>query len=404
MRLLWLIGLVWAQDTIRVLTYNLLSYGNTSGYCDTRCKDLQLRIVVGYVQPALIGFNEIAPYAGYVRRLLDSVLNVGEVNWWRSGVFANVSNGDRVSMVFYDERRFGWLGQTLITTQGGLRDVYAYHLYYKDPTLSIHQDTLFVTVIVSHLKAGNTASDAATRAQAATAIRNYIQSLPAQKRQFVLELGDHNLYGSSEAAYQRLLEELVDPGPSGEWDNNPTYAPYHTQSTRTQSLADGGSSGGLDNRFDFIFFSPSCTTSTAKARYIPNSHKVLGQDGLHYKKSITDAPSPAGLPQAVINALYALSDHLPVYADFALAVPSALTNLALASSKGPFFHLQGGSQIMLQATEPGYFEVWTIEGRRIWAGSLEAGARQNLTPPPGLYVIQAFQAGQLTSAKVAVLP
>ncbi len=404
MRLLLMISVLWAQDTLRVLAYNLLNYGNTPGYCDTRCKDQQLRVIVNHVRPALIGFNEIAPYAGYVRRILDSVLNVGGVTWWRSGVFANVANGDRISMVFYDERRFGWLGQTLVTTQGGLRDVYAYHLYYKDRTLATHQDTLFVTVIVSHLKAGNTTSDATTRAQAATAIRNYIQSLPAPKQAFVLDLGDHNLHGASEAAYQRLVEVLVDPGPTGEWDNNPTYATYHTQSTRVQSLADGGSSGGLDSRFDFIFFSPACTTNSAKARYVPNSYKALGQDGLHYERNITDAPPAAGLPQSVLNALYALSDHLPVYADFALAIPSALTSLAQAQTHAPFFVVQGGTQITLEATEIAYFEILTIQGERLWAGTLAAGEGQTLNPAPGLYLIRAYQGGQSITTKTVVLP
>ncbi len=88
---LFLLSLLWAQDTIRVLTYNLLSYGQTSGYCLTDCKDRQLRTIIGFVQPDLIVFNEIAPYPQYVRRLLDSVLNIGGVSYWRSGFFPVIS-------------------------------------------------------------------------------------------------------------------------------------------------------------------------------------------------------------------------------------------------------------------------------------------------------------------------
>jgi len=385
-----LLSLLWAQDTIRVLAYNLLNYGQTPGHCLTDCKDRQLRTIIGFIQPDLIVFNEIAPYPQYIRRLLDSVLNIGGVSYWRSGIFPSNLTGDRLSMVYYDSRRFAYEKQELITTQGGLRDVYAFHLYYREPDLATHQDTLFVVVIASHLKAGPNASDANTRAQAALAIRNYIQALPSNRQRWVLDMGDHNLYRASEAAYQRLTEVLIDPGPAGEWDRNSTYAYYHTQSTRLSSLADGGSGGGLNSRFDFIFFSPACTLSTAKARYLPGSHKVIAQDGLHFGKSLLDPPQVAGYSQAVLNALYMVSDHLPVVAEFALNVTSALTALPLAVER-PNFQVR---------VEPGYLEVtadvsgrvvvYDLWGRQVGAEHLSPGASFSLTLPAGVYLLQGL--------------
>ncbi len=387
---LTLFSLLWAQDTIRALAYNLLLYGGTPGYCQTSCKDIQLRTIISFIKPDLIVFNEIAPYPGYVRRILDSVLNVGGISYWKSGIFPTNLTGDRLSMVYYDSRRFAYEKQELITTQGGLRDVYAFHLYYREPNLNSHQDTLFVVVIASHLKAGPNASDATTRAQAALAIRNYIQALPPNRRRWVLDMGDHNLYGASEIAYQRLTEVLVDPGPAGEWDNNNTYAYYHTQSTRLQSLADGGSGGGLNSRFDFVFFSPECTLSTAKARYIPGSHEVIGQDGQHFGKSLLDPPQVAGYSQGMLNALYTTSDHLPVVADFALNVTSALTALDSGERPISFSISTAPNYLEIKSARPAHLTVYDLQGRNI--GTALVGPEQpfSLALPSGVYLLHGI--------------
>jgi hypothetical protein len=395
------LAILWAQDTIRALAYNILNYGQTPGYCQTACKDIQLRTLIPYIKPDLIVFNEIAPYPAYVRRLLDSVLNIQGISYWQSAPYPSNLVGDRLSMVFYDSRRFAYQKQELITTQGNLRDVRAFHLYYQDPDLSVHQDTVFVVVIATHLKAGNTASDANTRAQAALAMRNYIQALPPNRQRWVLNMGDHNLYGASEAAYQRLNEALIDPGPSGEWDDNSAYAFYHTQSTRLSALADGGSSGGLNSRFDFIFFSPACTSATAKARYIPGSLRAIGQDGQHFKKGLLDAPPVVGYPQSVLNALYAVSDHLPVVADFALSVRSPLSALAASAPMVPTFSVEVSvGYLVLSAQQTGTFSIYNGLGQHLWRGTLQSGETALVPLERGLYWVQAQSEAQLVTRRI----
>lgn len=405
MRFLLLLPLVGAaQDTIRIMAYNLLQYGLTPGYCDTRCKDQQLRTIVGFVRPHLIGVNEVGPSAALVRRILDSVLNVNGVTYWRSSIYQNTVNSDIVSALFYDSRRFGWLKQELITTQGGLRDIFAYHLYYKAADLAQTQDTIFVVAIVSHLKAGNAPSDAQERSQAAQAIRQYIQNLPPQRQRFVIEMGDHNLYGDSEAAYQTLTQVLVDPGPAGPWSGNPTYAFFHTQSTRVQSLADGGSGGGLNDRFDFIFFSPSCTVGTAKARYIPASFRVIGQDGQHFGQALTAPPTPAGYSQGVINALYAMSDHLPVVAEFAVAASPAVVALPTGQALLPVAWKVAGHTVTLSAYEGAIVRIVDALGRECFRGQLRPTESVELSLPAGIYYLQGSAGSGPFGGKVAVLP
>jgi hypothetical protein len=312
-------------------------------------------------------------------------------------------SSDIVSALFYDSRRFGWLGQELITTQGGLRDIFAYHLYYKAADLAQTQDTIFVVAIVSHLKAGNASSDAQTRAQAAQAIRQYIQNLPSQRQRFVIEMGDHNLYGDSEAAYQTLTQVLVDPAPAGPWSGNATYAFFHSQSTRVQSLADGGSGGGLNDRFDFIFFAPSCTVSTAKVRYVPASFKVIGQDGLHFGRSLTDSPTPAGYSQGVINALYAMSDHLPVVGEFAVAASPAVVSLTVGQASLPVKWSVEGNTLILSACEGLILRVIDALGREYFRGQLGPNEQVKVSLPAGVYRIQGIGLYSF-SGTVGVLP
>ncbi len=386
MRWLLLLSLMWAQDTLRFMAYNLLSYGATPGYCNTSCKDLQLRTIIDFVRPDVIGVNEIAPSPALVRRILDSVLNIGGVSYWRSSQYANTVNSDIVNALFYDSRRLEWLGQELVTTQGGLREVYAYHLYYKEPEPIM--DTLFLVVIVSHLKAGDSPSDQQTRAQAAVAIKNYIQSLPPARRRFLVEMGDHNLYGDSEAAYQTLTDVLVDPGPAGPWSNNPDYAFFHTQSTRTTALADGGVGGGLDDRFDFILFSPECTTATARARYISGTFKVIGQDGQRFKQAVNASPLPAGYPSSVINALYAMSDHLPVIADFALSVtPATSISYVPHAPRTPYTCEVSQGSVSFTGLAPCTVSVLDVWGRLLSRITLDIGEKQTMVLPTGLYLL-----------------
>lgn len=393
-------GMLFAQDTLRFMAYNLLKYGATPGYCNTACKDAQLRTIVSFVRPAVIGVNEVAPASLLIQRILDSVLNINGVSYWRSSQYVNLSGSDIVNALFYDSRRLGWLKQELVTTQGGLRDIYAYHLYYKEPEPIT--DTLFLVVIVSHFKAGNSPSDMQTRTQAGTAIKQYIQSLPAGRRRFVVEMGDHNLYSDAEGAYQALTAVLVDPGPAGPWSDNGNYALYHTQSTRTASLADGGIGGGLDDRFDFIFFSPECTTLTARARYIPGSFRVLGQDGQRFNQAINSSPLPVGYPIGVINALYAMSDHLPVVADFALSVMPYTTDVEKKDFiHNPYVYEIEGSSLYLTATDPTQIEVWTLRGELYTQIQLLPGYRQAITLPAGVYTLRS---GTGHVKRVSLLP
>ena len=136
----------------------------------------------------------------------------------------------------------------------------------------------------------------------------------------VLE-GDFNLYTSTEGAYQAFTNQSAYPNSYfidplypygvGNWNNNSYYEDYHTQSTHKDSDSDCHSSGGMDDRFDFILMSENVYGGREGIRYIGNSYNALGNDGYRFNKSI-NYPTNFAVSQEVADALFHNSDHIPV--------------------------------------------------------------------------------------------
>ena len=99
--------------------------------------------------------------------------------------------------------------------------------------------------------------------------------------------GDFNVYGPDEPAYKLLVDSMsIDlEDPIGYWSRNESsHVEKYTQSTRNDQLSDGGASGGLDDRFDFILFSDHFTSKDPDLKYVEGSYKVIGNDGNHFNK------------------------------------------------------------------------------------------------------------------------
>jgi hypothetical protein len=245
----------------------------------------------------------------------------------------------------------------------------------------------------THLKAGTGATNVEERRVAARAIRDdMILRWPNSSPQPVLLVGDMNLYTSLESGYGALTgnpqedAQLFDPiSMPGSWSANPSFTSIHTQSTRTQSLPDEGSNGGLDDRFDFILVDANLQDGQAWD-VLPSSYKAWGQDGNHFNLSVNDPPAnPVG--QAVADALHAASDHLPVVVDFQEPAVAQYAPLSLAFGQV----IQGGTsaktfQLRNFASPPvddlDYAVTSTEPGTQInggASGSLVAGQLVNLS-------------------------
>jgi hypothetical protein len=313
-----------AQDTISVLSYNILNYPlSNSTKADT------LKAIIKYTQPDIFMITELTSSTG-VSLILNNALNVDGVTYYQSATYVNGPDTD--NMLFYNSQKFGLKSQYEIPTV--LRNISEYVLYYKSPNLATTLDTTFVHCYMAHLKASNTPADSIQRNQEAVTFKNYLDSKSQPITNIVLG-GDFNVYTSNEAAYNTILNggsvSLKDPiNTPGNWQANSSFAAIHTQSTRTAILTDGGSTGGLDDRFDFIFVGDDVMQGANKMKYIVGTYKALGNDGLHYNKSLLATPTNTSVPFNVLEALYYMSDHLPIalklYFDEALSVNEVKEN------------------------------------------------------------------------------
>ena len=252
-----------AQDTLTVMQYNLLYYGNyNSGFADcfetnnnTQHKDECIRTIVDYVKPDIFTVCEFGATQQLQNNFLRHNLNINGADYWQSDNIINIAGSNIINHIFFDSRKMGLKRHVALRTNP--RDTDIYELYLKTPSLAAG-DTIRLVCIVAHPKAGM-GYESDRRALMQIAMDYVNQNYPTDN---VLIMGDFNMYGASEPGYRLLTQTYSNPsicfmdplalvGGVGEWNNNSQFAPFHTQSTRSYS-DECFSSGGLDDRFDFI--------------------------------------------------------------------------------------------------------------------------------------------------------
>ena len=290
-----------AQDTpFRVMTYNGLRVSSNDG---DRMDEFQL--IFEASNPDILLMQEIENVGG--AEIILEALNAN-ANLYSMAPFINGYDTDNA--LYFRDDLVTFISQDTIDT--ALRE---FSEYIVD--VGGHEVRLYG----AHLKAGNGANNQNRRFDEAVILRSYLDELPPGT-EFIL-LGDMNLSSSSEPSYQHLVRDridndgrvrdLVDSHLIGSWRNNPNFASIHTQSPRVTSFQ-GGATGGMDDRFDFIFSSYDLNDGE-RIEFVEGSYTVFGNDGQHFNTSILDGPNLM-VSAEVAQALHDASDHLPVYADF----------------------------------------------------------------------------------------
>jgi len=403
-------------DTIKMMQYNMMYYTTavpsgctvTSSYLND--KDINLKKIIKYVQPDIFSVNEIGSQSTYVDRIKNNVLNTDGVTYYQNCPLTNFSGGSIANMVYYDTRKLGFHSFFYITTS--VRDINAYKMYYKTPQL-LSGDTVFITFIVTHLKAGSYDSDQTTRAQQTAALMSKLQQIGVADN-YVFS-GDFNLYSSTETAYQNLINysntlyRFYDPiNQPGNWNNASQFANIHTQSTHTSSSGGCFSTGGMDDRFDFILVSPYIYFGSKKVKSVNESYHALGQDGNRLNGEINN-PANTSIPDSIANALYNFSDHLPVIMEFAID-----NTVSIADFEDPFLvqvynPIENLLTIELQLNEADQYtiEVYSIDGKRLLMHKnyFETGNSVLKMPfdlPSSLYIIKIQNSKKQVVVKKAI--
>jgi endonuclease/exonuclease/phosphatase family metal-dependent hydrolase len=296
-------------DTLKVMSYNLLNFPATS---PERISDL--KNIVSYYKPDIFMICELTSGTG-ATSILNDALNEGEHTSYDMADY--IAGPDTENELYFNSDKLGLYSQNTIETV--LRDINEYVLYYRSTDIETAVDTTFFYIYVCHLKASSDYYE--QRNTEAIVLKEYMAE--QSDKENILLGGDFNFYGSEiEPAWNTILNgagvTLKDPiNAPGDWHANAGFGWLHTQSTRTTSF-DGGATGGIDDRFDFIFMGEDLKFGTNNAQYINGTYRVIGQDGLHFNKALTDAPINTSAPAYIINSLYQMSDHLPVYMEIAV--------------------------------------------------------------------------------------
>ncbi|MCD4665582.1 MAG: hypothetical protein K8R68_09950, partial [Bacteroidales bacterium] len=307
---------LYSQDTLKIMHYNLLNYGNFWGGCTTSNNNVDdknnyLKTIINYVKPDIFTVNEISSTVSFQEYLMYGALNVDGINYYQMGDPSNQANSSIINQIYYNSEKISMHSNVGIYTYP--RDIDIFKLYYNPVNKNPTGDTVFLYCVVAHLKAGQGYETA--RANATGELMNYLSNSSASGN--YLFMGDFNIYTGSEQAFQNLLfhpnQEIrfYDPlNQIGPWHENDYYPSVLTQST--QVSGDCPSGGGLDDRFDFILASDEIINGTNQIIYIPGSYWALGQDGLHFNNALLDSPTNTSVPIGVLNSLFHMSDHLPV--------------------------------------------------------------------------------------------
>jgi endonuclease/exonuclease/phosphatase family metal-dependent hydrolase len=284
-------------DTVSVVSYNLLNYP-----ADNSTRDPFMRRVVHTVKPDILVVQEMTSSSG-VTTFLNNVLN-----YYQAGLYTTIAfhdGPDTDSHIYLKSGKATVISAAYIPT--ALRDIAEYVVRFTSSSDTIRFYSL-------HLKAST--GYETDRLAEATILRNYLNNLPSGTKFMVM--GDYNIYTSTEPAFQKLIGSEADNdgrckdpiNAVGDWNNNSTFKAIHTQSPRVRQFG-GGSTGGMDDRFDIILTS----YSSLDANTIVSSYKAYGNDGNHFNDSINRLPNTA-VPDSVANGLHYGSDHLPVTCNF----------------------------------------------------------------------------------------
>jgi hypothetical protein len=314
-------------DTLTLMHYNLLNYGNFTDYCTLynnppEAKTTHLKTIIDYFLPDILAVNEIGTDPFYQDKILNEVLNASGRSGYARAQATNQAGSDIINMLYYRADKLGLERQEVIATIP--RDINAYRLYHRP--VAPAGDTIFLWVITAHLKAGSSGADKQQRGVMAQAVADFITTHNITDACFLT--GDLNLQNATEPAWQILaaasnaLAPFIDPvGMEGNWHSNPAFASVHTQSTRISSNG-CAAGGGIDDRFDFILVNSAMLALDAPVAYINDSYVTAGQDGQRFDGSVLDPPNFSA-PQAVLQAIYQFSDHMPVMVKLEIETPEA---------------------------------------------------------------------------------
>lgn len=404
---LFLVTSAMAQDTLKVMQYNLLRYGIDCTGIDIAQKTTWLKNVLDFYQPDILAVNEIGSDQAYANRVRIQALTYANMQYAPN---TNQTGSDIVNRVFYHADKLEFV--RLDRINGAVRDIDAVTL--RDKPRAAIGDTLELVVLVAHFKAGSGTSD---QNQRATAARNVMAWIDAQgpSLQNYIFAGDFNLGSANEDAWQTLAFNSNTAinffDPTGRRNGWGASTPEVLTQAPTSSRNDCGVGGGLDDRFDFIITSPAIGARSARIGIEPGSYLPLGNDGRQIYNQEINCTGNQSVPSVVCGDIKRVSDHLPVTVKLLIDFPASIDpqsqfqqNFEIryqGEEKRPSLYV-GNQQDVISG--PLDIRLVDIQGKTLWH-AFENPAENSWIPlgafPSGVYVLYIQDAkGRMARYKV----
>jgi len=323
-------SLNFGQTRIKAMMYNILNYSDSEV---SQNKTPFLSIILNEVSPDLLMVCEVVDEIGSDYLFENAIIPFNE-DFEKAPFEENQSGSYSLQqMVYYNSNKLILEESRVITAD--TRDINQYT--FKINTENAENNPVRMEVFVTHLKASTGTSNRQRRLTSIQSFVSYTNTIASDS--YVLFAGDFNFYTSNEEGYQYLIDNrnpiiMIDPinrpAPTFPDDgvdyfnydnydstyfwNNSSFSDIHSQSTRTSNsglIDDSGSTGGLDDRFDFIMMSENFNTSS-DLFYVNDSYQVVGNNGNCYNSQISNSNCSGTYSQTLRNALIEFSDHLPI--------------------------------------------------------------------------------------------
>jgi endonuclease/exonuclease/phosphatase family metal-dependent hydrolase len=290
-------SVVYAQDTFKVVTYNVLNYSQNSGVS----RNKNFRLILNELKADILLVEEVVHSNGE-QAFYDSVINFLNLGYAK-GTFVDGPDSDNAC--YYKANQFDFLDNIVVKTP--LRDINGFKLRHK-------KTKQIVTFFTVHLKAGQSSSDRLRKLEEVNELRKITDNYSSTENFIVT--GDFNFYNGDEEGYVKLLDSTSGTGYFYDlvelplqWQNNSDIAEYHSQSPRVRNFG-GGANGGVDDRFDFFLISKNIKFNN-DINYVDGTYNVIGNDGTKLNDSINSRPNNE-VSNEIADALHAAADHLPV--------------------------------------------------------------------------------------------
>ena len=306
-----------AHAQIRVLSYNIAQFNGDANAMASVLTEASLDDSHGFAVPVSIFlFQEVEEDE---LPILQKVVGPK----YTMGTFTdqNDSSWGGAQAMFYLSTQF-------VEDIASHQDIYTYASRHADRwglDVNGYEERLYVYSM--HLKASTGSANQELRRAGAENVRDDIMLLPDSSK--IIVVGDMNFYTPTEPGYQWFIEagdgQIVDPLGNGAWSSG-THALKHTQSP-LQTQSGGLIGGGMDDRFDFQFVSPSMIDGGG-FDLIGGTYRGFGNDGQHYNDSINSGnnyyyPGDVARGNALADLLFIASDHIPVIADYMIPAKMA---------------------------------------------------------------------------------